>query len=158
MPPPEVAVLGLGQMGSRYAERLLRAGWRVTVWNRTPARSAPFAAAGAKVVTSAAAAADSADVLIAALENAGALSTSLLAPEALGRIGHRHLVLDTSTVHPRDSRAAHSQLHDRGAAYLDTPVSGGTRGAANGTLTVFVGGRSEDFERARPGRAVSPNW
>lgn len=137
-------------MGSRYAHRLIQAGLRVTVWNRTPSRSDAFAAAGASVATSPADAAAAADILIAALENAPALSASLLTGDALSQIGPRHLVIDTGTVHPRDSRSNHRVLQENGAGYLDAPVSGGTRGAASGTLTILVGGSPADFERARP--------
>jgi len=145
-----VAVLGLGQMGSRYAERLIRAGLEVTVWNRTAARSEPLAAAGARVASSPADAADSCDIMITAFENAGALTATLLTAETRAHLSSRHLVIDTSTVHPRDALAAQMLLHKHGAHYLDAPVSGGTRGAANGTLTLLVGGALSDFERARP--------
>ena len=100
--------------------------------------------------TSPADAADAAEVLIAALENAAAFSASLLTVDALSQIGPHHLVIDTGTIHPRDSRSNHRILHQNGAGYLDAPVSGGTRGAANGTLTILVGGSRADFERARP--------
>jgi len=150
MPTHDVAVLGLGQMGSRYAQRLIQAGLKVIVWNRTPNRSEAFACTEASVATSPADAAEAAEVLIAALENAAAFSASLLTVDALSQIGPHHLVIDTGTIHPRDSRSNHRILHQNGAGYLDAPVSGGTRGAANGTLTILVGGSRADFERARP--------
>jgi 3-hydroxyisobutyrate dehydrogenase-like beta-hydroxyacid dehydrogenase len=150
MPSYDVAILGLGQMGSRYAQRLIDVGVSVAVWNRSPARSAPFSAAGIKVTNSPAEAADCSDVIIAALENSAAFADSLLSKQMLARLGPKHLVIDTSTVHPRDSRAADQILRECGAHYLDAPVSGGTRGAASGTLTIFVGGSTTDFERGRP--------
>lgn len=143
-------MLGLGQMGSRYAQRLIDAGLRVIVWNRTPTRSEPFAIAGASVAHSPAEAAAAAEILITALENAAALAASLLTAPVLSHIGPQHLVIDTSTIHPNDSRANLAALQRNGAHYLDAPVSGGTRGAASGTLTIFVGGEHDDFERARP--------
>jgi 3-hydroxyisobutyrate dehydrogenase-like beta-hydroxyacid dehydrogenase len=146
----DVAVLGLGQMGARYAQRLIDAGLKVTVWNRTPVRSAPFAAAGINVATSPAEAVISSNIIIAALENSAAFVETLLSAQALPQFGPEHLVIDTSTVHPRDSRAAQQILREHGALYLDAPVSGGTRGAASGTLTIFVGGSATDFERVRP--------
>lgn len=140
----------MGQMGARYARRLLDAGFKVTVWNRTPDRAAPLAAAGAVIATSAASAVDAADTIIAALENAPAFEATFLSPQTVGRFRPGHLVIDTSTVHPGSARAAQVALGKHRARYLDAPVSGGTQGAARGTLTIMVGGDRADFDRARP--------
>lgn len=145
----DVAVIGLGQMGARYAERFLAAGLKVTVWNRTPERSAPLASAGATVAPSAAAAIDHAEIIVAALENASAFSDTFLTASVLDKLRPGQLIVDTSTVHPDSARAAASTLQQYGASYLDAPVSGGTRGAAQGTLTIMAGGERADFERAR---------
>lgn len=147
---PDVAVIGTGQMGARYARRFIDAGFNVTVWNRTPQRARPLEAAGARVAASAAAAVAAADTVVAALENAQAFEAALLAPETLAQIGPRHLVIDTGTVHPDSARAACAALAEHQSRYLDAPVSGGTRGAAQGTLTILVGGERADFERALP--------
>lgn len=146
----EVVLIGLGQMGARYGRRLLDAGLRVTVWNRTLQRTQPLAELGARVAPSASAAIASGPIIICALENSAALGSTLLTPEALENFGPHHMVIDTSTVDPKDSCAASALLSTRGTRYLDAPVSGGTRGAAAGTLTIFVGGKPDDFHEAAP--------
>jgi 2-hydroxy-3-oxopropionate reductase len=145
-----IAVIGLGQMGARYARRFVDAGLRVTVWNRSPQKAEPLAAIGASVAASPAEAVQAADIVIAALENAAAFRDTFLAPETLARLTERHLLIDTGTVHPDASREAQAALAQRGCRYLDAPVSGGTVGAAQGTLTLLVGGDADDFRRARP--------
>ena len=145
-----VAVIGLGNMGRHYAARLIGAGFRVTVWNRTPEKALPFAAAGAAIAPSAAAALASASIIIAALENAAALDATLFAPASLGMLTANHLIVDMSSVAPEAARFAAQRLQPLGARYLDAPVSGGTRGAAAGTLTLLVGGAAADLARARP--------
>lgn len=144
----DVAVIGLGQMGARYAQRFLAAGLDVVVWNRSHQRSTPLAEAGAQIAENPAAAIRGADVVVAALENATAFVESCSSPDALASYRPGQLVIDTSTVHPDSARAAFSALAERGARYLDAPVSGGTRGAAAGTLTILVGGERSDFDRA----------
>lgn len=137
-------------MGARYARRFIAAGFPVTVWNRSPAKAQALAAEGASIALTPAAALDAADVIVAALENAAAFEQTFLTPETLRHFDSRHLLIDTGTVHPGASRAANAQLAQRGCRYLDAPVSGGTVGATNGTLTILVGGEPADFERARP--------
>jgi len=146
----EVVLIGLGQMGSRYGRRLLDAGLGLTVWNRTQHRTQPLADLGARVAPSVPAAIASGQIIICALENSASFGSTLLTPEALSSFSSQHVVIDTSTVHPKDSRAASAVLSTRGTRYLDAPVSGGTRGAAEGTLTIFVGGKPDDFREALP--------
>lgn len=146
--------MGLGQMGSRYARRYLEAGFAVTVWNRTPDKAKPLASAGARAVHSPAAALAASEVVIVALENAGALEGTLLTPETRSHLRAAHLVIDTSTVHPEAARRACAVLAEHGCSYLDAPVSGGTNGAARGTLSILVGGDEGVFERARPALEV----
>jgi 2-hydroxy-3-oxopropionate reductase len=146
----EVVLIGLGQMGSRYGRRLLDAGVKLTVWNRSQHRTQPLAELGARVAPSASAAIASGRIVICALENSAAFSSTLLSPEALDSLSPEHIVIDTSTVNPKDSCAASDILSTRGTRYLDAPVSGGTHGAAEGTLTIFVGGKPDDFHVVAP--------
>jgi len=145
-----VAVIGLGNMGRHYAARLLSAGYRVTVWNRTVEKTRPLASAGAAVAPSAPAAVAAASLVIAALEHAEAFGATLLAPASLDAFTPRHLIVDLSTVAPDAARFASQRLLSRGARYLDAPVSGGTRGAAAGTLTLLIGGAAADVADVRP--------
>jgi 2-hydroxy-3-oxopropionate reductase len=150
MNPQRIAVIGLGQMGARYARRFVDAGFAVTVWNRSPHKAEALAARGASVAASPGEAIEAADIVVAALENAAAFRETFLTPPTLGRFSARHLLIDTGTVHPGASREAHAVLAGRGCRYLDAPVSGGTVGAAQGTLTILVGGDAADFLRAQP--------
>lgn len=145
-----VAVIGLGNMGRNYAARLLNAGFPVTVWNRTPERTRPLATNGASVAASIADAVAAASLVIAALEHADAFDATLLSPASMQTLTPGHLVVDMSTVSPAAARAAAQRLQTRGASYLDAPVSGGTRGARSGTLTVLMGGKASDILRVRP--------
>jgi 3-hydroxyisobutyrate dehydrogenase-like beta-hydroxyacid dehydrogenase len=137
-------------MGGRYARRLLDAGHAVSVWNRSPGKAQEFVAAGALLATSPAQALADADIAIAALENASAFRETFLTGQTLPYFEPRHLLIDTGTTHPRHALDAQAALAPSGCGYLDAPVSGGTVGAAQGTLTILVGGTSEAFERTRP--------
>ncbi len=145
-----VAVIGTGNMGSRYVLRLLAAGFAVTVWNRSGAKLDPLIAAGAAAASGPAAAIESASLLLCALEHAAAMEATVLAPAGLAALRADHLVIDTSTVLPAAARGAARRLAERGAHYVDAPVSGGTRGADAGTLTLLLGGTAEAVDRARP--------
>ena len=150
MKSQSIAIVGLGQMGARYAQRFIDAGFRVVVWNRNPARAEALASAGAVVAESVADAISAADIVIAALENSAAFEATVLSPEALRRMSPRHIIIDTSTVHPDSARQAAAVLAKHQVQYIDAPVSGGTRGAAEGTLTILVGANAEQFENIRP--------
>jgi 2-hydroxy-3-oxopropionate reductase len=141
-------------MGARYARRFLDAGYPVSVWNRSPHKARELTAAGALLADSPAAAVAGADIIITALENATAFRETVLTTETLSRFERKRLLIDTGTVHPRDALAAQAALAPSGCGYLDAPVSGGTLGAAQGTLTILVGGTAGDFERASAAFAV----
>ena len=145
-----IAIVGLGQMGVRYAQRFIDAGCRVVVWNRNPARAEALIEAGAVAAESVAEAIAAADIVIAALENSAAFEATVLSTEALRRMTPRHVIIDTSTVHPDSARQAAAVLAKHQARYIDAPVSGGTRGAAEGTLTILVGANAEEFEQILP--------
>ena len=150
MKSQSIAIVGLGQMGARYAQRFIDAGFRVVVRNRNPTRAAPLVAAGAVAAESVAEAIAAADMVIVALENSAAFEATVLSPEALRRMNPRHVIIDTGTVHPDSAQQAATILANHHVSYIDAPVSGGTRGAAEGTLTIFVGANVEAFERIRP--------
>jgi 2-hydroxy-3-oxopropionate reductase len=149
MEPQSIAIVGLGQMGARYAQRFIDAGFRVVVWNRNPARAEALVAAGAVAAESVADAIAATDIVIAALENSAAFEATVLSPPALSRMSPRHVIIDTSTVHPDSAKQAATILAKHHARYIDAPVSGGTQGAAEGTLTILVGANVEAFEHVR---------
>jgi len=145
---PEVAFIGLGALGSPMATNLLNAGFALQVHNRTAAAAKPLLAAGAGWASDPAAAAARAELLCLCLSDDAAVLAVLDAAQAGLRPGS--LVIDFSTLSPATSQAAAAQLHQRGVAYIDAPVTGGTEGARAGTLSVLVGAAAADLERARP--------
>jgi 3-hydroxyisobutyrate dehydrogenase-like beta-hydroxyacid dehydrogenase len=152
----QAAFIGLGALGTPMATNLLRAGWSLTVHNRSREREQPLASQGAQRAATPAAAAAAAPLLCLCLSDDSAVSAVLLeaAEAAIGGLAPGSLVIDFSTIAPASSEALAGQLAQRGVAYLDAPVTGGTEGARAGTLSVLVGGAAADLERARPLLAV----
>jgi 3-hydroxyisobutyrate dehydrogenase-like beta-hydroxyacid dehydrogenase len=152
----QAAFIGLGALGTPMATNLLRAGWSLTVHNRSREREQPLASQGAQRAATPAAAAAAAPVLCLCLSDDNAVCAVLLegADAAIGGLAPGSLVIDFSTIAPASSEALAGQLAQRGVAYLDAPVTGGTEGARAGTLSVLVGGAAADLERARPLLAV----
>jgi len=146
-----VAFLGTGLMGSRMAPRLCAAGHEVTVWNRTREKAEPLAAAGARLADSPADAARGAEVVVTMLADGPAVGEVLFgAGVAAALEPEGAVVVDMSSIPPSLAREHAARLAERGVAHLDAPVSGGTIGAAEGTLAIMAGGERGSFERARP--------
>ncbi len=146
-----VGVVGLGIMGSGMAHNLLAAGHQVSVWNRTAARAEPFAAAGATVCDTPAELAASSDVVLVCVSDTPDVEAVLFAPGGVAAgAAPGTLVIDTSTISPDATRGFAGRLAGQGVAFLDAPVSGGSEGAARGTLSIMVGGDATDLDRARP--------
>ncbi len=151
-----VGFIGLGALGAPMAANLLAQGFPLTVHNRHRERELPLAAAGARRGSTPAAAARGAAVLALCLSDDAAVAAVLLgeggdaAVAAVAGLAPGALVVDFSTIAPQTSRAMADALAERGVAYLDAPVTGGTEGARAGTLSVLVGGAAADLERARP--------
>jgi 3-hydroxyisobutyrate dehydrogenase len=138
-------------MGAALALRLLGVGRTLTVWNRTPAKTAALAAAGATVAASARELASFSDLVITMLTDAPAIDAAyhgaggLLAGEVRGK-----LFVDMSTVRPEVERALAARVRARGAALIDCPVGGTVGPARDGKLFGFVGGDADDVARAKP--------
>lgn len=151
-----VAFIGLGALGSPMATNLLVKGFALTVHNRHREREQSLAAAGARRAATPAEAARDAAVLALCLSDDTAVAEVLLGRggvtdgSALAGLRPGSLVIDFSTIAPASSRAMAAALAERGVAYLDAPVTGGTEGARAGTLSVLVGGEASDLARARP--------
>jgi 2-hydroxy-3-oxopropionate reductase len=148
--PKRIAWLGTGLMGAPMAGRLADAGFSVTAWNRTPEKAAPLQERGVHLADSPRAAVAEAEVVITMLTNACAVEDAILASGAINDVLPQSLVVDMSTTSPEDARRHAQMLTMCGIAYLDAPVSGGTRGAQNGTLSIMAGGVSEAFATALP--------
>jgi len=149
-----VAIVGTGRMGSSMAHALARSGVSLVLCNRTPERALELAAelgGGARAVATPREAAAAADVTITMLANDEAVRTTFLGADGLAAGAHPGSVLvDMSTVTPDTIRSLEAPVRERGAGILDAPVSGSVALATAGTLTLMVGGTSDDLERARP--------
>ena len=155
-PRERLAFLGLGALGAPMAANLLAAGFPLTVHNRNRTREDPLGALGAATAASPAAAVAGAAVVCLCLSDDAAVRAVLLegAEAAITGLAPGSLVVDFSTIAPATSEALAARLAERGVAYLDAPVTGGTEGARAGSLSVLVGGAAADLERARPLLAV----
>ena len=143
-----IAFVGLGNMGQPMAAKLVRAGHRVLGYDPSEAARAAASASGVEIVPSGADAAAVAEVLVTMLP-AGRHLLSVWA-DLLPRLAPGTLAIDCSTVDVESARKAHALADEHGCVSLDAPVSGGTGGAAAGTLTFMVGGAPEAFDRGRP--------
>lgn len=146
-----VGFIGMGTMGAPMAKNILKAGYPVTVHNRSRDREIPVASAGANRAASPAEAARSADLIIICVSDTPDVEAVVTGPEGVVEgIAPGALVVDMSTISPTATRHLAKILSDQGAGLIDAPVSGGSEGAIAGTLSIMVGGSAADVERARP--------
>jgi 3-hydroxyisobutyrate dehydrogenase len=148
----ELGYLGLGMMGFPMARRLLSAGHAVSVWNRSAAKAKALIEAGAKLADAPREVATSASIIFMCVADAAAVEDVVFGPNGIAAVpGDRKLVVDFSSIHPDKTRAIATRLKAaNGMGWIDAPVSGGTKGAEEGTLAVMAGGEAADIERARP--------
>jgi len=143
--------LGLGKMGAGMAARLLDSDHTVTVWNRTASKTEALEAAGAEVATAPADVAKRSELVISMLHDDQAAydvysgTDGLLSVPAEGK-----LFIDMSTLRPEAARELAERCNEKGAAFIDAPVSGTVGPARTGRLMALVGGTEADLERARP--------
>lgn len=143
----QIGFIGTGIMGGGMAANLLAAGHPLSVFDIDATRVVPLTDAGAVAAKSVTAAANRADVVMMSLPNAAAVET--VAAKALSATPRGSVLIDLSTSPPSLARTLAGQAAQRGIAFLDAPVSGGQRGARDGTLSVIVGGEPAVFERVR---------
>ena len=146
----KVAFLGLGIMGNPMAANVARAGFDLTVWNRTRDKAEAFVAEheGVRVAASPAEAAARAGIVITMVPDAPEVEEVLFA--AADGMDEGAVAVDMSTIAPTASRSIGERLAERDIAFLDAPVTGSRPKAEDATLTIMVGGAQADFERARP--------
>ncbi len=136
-----IGFAGLGLMGSRMARRFLDKGFPLAVWNRTPARCEPLAAAGARVAESPHALAERSDVVVACVADPPAVERLVFAEDGIlgaARPGFRYV--ECSTISPELARRVAAALRAKGADMLEAPVTGSKVGAEKGTLVIMTGG------------------
>ncbi|HTY53760.1 MAG TPA: NAD(P)-dependent oxidoreductase [Candidatus Binataceae bacterium] len=143
-----VAWIGTGIMGAPMALRLIRAGHRVRVYNRSRDKAAALVADGAEVASTANDAVRGKEAVFTMVPDTPDLEAVIAAIEPALEEGQ--LLIDMSTVAPAAARALSAKLIERHVDFLDAPVSGGDTGAKEGTLTIMVGGSEAAFNRARP--------
>ena len=143
----KIGFIGMGIMGKPMALNLVKAGYDVTVSNRTMSKCTPLVEAGAKAGTYIEAA-KSCDVIITMLPDAAQVREVILGEAGIGRhmLPHSTLI-DMTSINPVDSRAIASSLREYDVEMLDAPVSGGEPKAVDGTLSIMVGGKQELFDR-----------
>ncbi len=143
-----ITFLGLGLMGEPMVRRLLQAGYAVTVWNRTHGKTAPLVQAGATAPAELTAAVAGAAIIISMLEAGPAVSEVMQA--ALPAMAAGTLWIDMSSTRQAEAQAFHVRLQQHGMQFVDAPVSGGVKGAQEGTLAIMAGADSVNYARARP--------
>ena len=146
-----IGVAGLGAMGSAIAARLLEAGHQVTVWNRTAAKTAPLADAGAKVAVTPSALAAASDAVITILTDSTAIDAVYNGPSGLlsGDVAGK-LFIEMSTVPPSVEIALAPKVAAKGAVFVESPVGGSTAPARQGKLLGLMGAEPAAAARARP--------
>ncbi|MFI6488799.1 NAD(P)-dependent oxidoreductase [Streptomyces sp. NPDC050564] len=147
-----LAVIGTGRMGGAMVRRLRRAGFEVTVHNRSRDKAEAVAAgAGATVAATAREAAASADVVLVSLADDAAVGAAYGGGDGIAAgLRPGNVVLETSTLAPETVAVLHALVDKQGATLLDTPVSGSVSFVEQGRLTVLAGGSGEALERVRP--------
>lgn len=146
-----IAFIGLGNMGAPMALNLVKAGYTLSVFDLVPAAVKILTDAGAKAATSAGDAVHGAEVVISMLPASRHVEGLYLGPDGLLQaLAPNTLVIDCSTIAPESARKVAKAASDCGMRMIDAPVSGGTGGAAAGTLTFIVGGQAEHLEAAQP--------
>lgn len=153
--PPGVerlGYLGLGLMGTPMTRRLLNASHHVTIWNRSHAKVTPLVEAGANRAATPREVLANSDIVFMCVTDAAAVEEVIFGSEGLSTApGAGKLVVDFSSIHPDAARDLATRLKDaNGAGWIDAPVSGGTKGAEEGTLAIMAGGEAGDIERVRP--------
>jgi len=144
----KIGFIGLGIMGRGMTHNLLKAGHDVMVWNRTTERMNEFTATGAKAATSPADLASKCDVILICVSDTADVEAVLFGEHGVrAGVNKGALVVDHSTISPQKTMEMAKLLNEQGVAYLDAPVSGGSEGAAKGTLSIMIGGEAVDVER-----------
>ena len=146
-----VTVLGLGIMGSGIAHNILKAGYPLTVYNRTREKAAPLIEAGAQWADSPALAAEQAGVVISVVGDDEASRSMWLGESgALAALRPHTVAVECSTLSTDWIRNWHALAQERGLTALDTPLAGSKLAAEAGTLTLFVGAETDALAKARP--------
>lgn len=151
MTTTQLGYIGPGIMGKPMIENLQKAGYPVTVFARRAEQREALREQGWNIVDSAAAVAEAADIIFMCVSDTPDVEATLFGEKGLSEgLSHGKLIIDMSTVSALATRDFAEKLKEQGVQYLDAPVSGGEKGAIDGTLSIMVGGSEESFNRAKP--------
>jgi 2-hydroxy-3-oxopropionate reductase len=145
---PYIAFLGIGLMGGPMVLNLIAAGFPLTLWNRTAGKCEPFKGQ-ATIADSPAAAIKNADIVITMLENGDVVDQVMVEQGGISALKSGAIYIDMSSVQPSLARRHAELAQQQGAGYVDAPVSGGTVGAGQATLSIMAGGSEADVDRVR---------
>jgi 3-hydroxyisobutyrate dehydrogenase-like beta-hydroxyacid dehydrogenase len=147
----KISYLGLGTMGNGMASNLLKAGYRLTVWDRTPEKCGPLARKGARAAKTPADAVRDADLVMYSLSDDNAIEKVVFGEKGiLSAIAAGQIAVDMSTVLPATSLREEEAYAKRGADFLDAPVFGSKNESAKAKLWVLAAGKKEVFEKVKP--------
>ena len=152
---PKLGYIGMGLMGRPMTLRLLAAGYKVSVWNRSKDKLASVTAKGAIAKESPAEVARYADIVMMCLTDQNSVKEVLFGKDGVAEAvvdgsARGKIVIDFSSIAPKSAREYAARLDALGMGYIDAPVSGGTPGAEQGTLAIMAGGKAEHIEFVRP--------
>jgi 3-hydroxyisobutyrate dehydrogenase len=146
-----IGFIGLGIMGKPMALNLVKAGFDLTVFNRTPSKCSPLIEVGATQAHSPREVAIHSEVIITVVSDTPDVAMVLFGPDGISQgVRDGGIVIDMSTISPEATIEFSRRLAQRNCEMLDAPVSGGEKGALEGTLAIMVGGKRETFERCLP--------
>ncbi len=143
----QIALLGTGLMGFPMARNIARAGFALKVWNRTRAKATPLAAEGITIADTLAEAVGSSNAVISMVSDGGALLQLVGDPSVQSALQAGSVWIDMSSTRPAEARHAATVLAAQDVAFLDAPVSGGSKGAEDGALAIMVGGAADHYDR-----------
>lgn len=151
MSKPRIGFIGLGIMGKPMCANLLKAGYSLTVWNRSQPGIDTVVEYGAEAGASPADVAAKSDIIITIVTDSPDVQKVVQGPDGvLEGIRPGSIVIDMTTMSPSVTREIAAALEEKGCEMLDAPVSGGDVGAKAGTLSIMVGGKPEVFEKCLP--------
>ena len=148
----KIGFIGLGIMGVPMSKNLLKAGFELSVWNRTASRMDELTREGVRAGRSAAVVAEWSDITITMLTDSEAVEEVMMHSYngVIAGAKEGSVVIDMSTISPSVTRSVADSLRENGVHMLDAPVSGSLPGATSGTLSIMVGGDADVFERCLP--------